>query len=209
MKKLVLGVAALFAGAVIAFGAEPVMPTAPIELFNGKDLTGWVAHRGKSTNTTETWAVKDGLLINRGKPNGYLRTETTFKEFRVAVEWRFTKPGNAGVVVHINGEDKVWPKCIECQGMNKRQGDFWIWGGAQVAEQKDKKPGVPRTKPDAEKAVGEWNTFEVVCKGDTVAILVNGTEVNRVTGSNVTSGQIALQAEGGEQEIRKVTVSPL
>ena len=39
------------------------------DLFNGKDLTGWV-----DVNTSpETWSVKDGLLVCTGKPTGVMR----------------------------------------------------------------------------------------------------------------------------------------
>ena len=41
------------------------------DLFNGKDLTGWV-----NVNTDEdTWSVKDGVLISTGKPIGVMRTD--------------------------------------------------------------------------------------------------------------------------------------
>lgn len=198
---------------VLAFATaraeDAIKPAAATELFNGKDLGGWVQHLAKTTNVVETWSVKDGLIVCAGKPNGYLRTEKNYTEYRVVVEWRFTKPGNTGVCVHMGEPDKVWPKSIECQGMHNKQGDFWFWGGASVKELPEKKNGVPRTKPDAEKPLGEWNTFEVVCSGDTVAIVVNGTEVNKVTGSNITDGHIGLQSEGAGVEIRKVTLKPL
>ena len=41
-----------------------------VDLFNGKDLTGWV-----DVNTSpDTWSVKDGLLICKGKPIGVMRS---------------------------------------------------------------------------------------------------------------------------------------
>ena len=41
------------------------------DLFNGKDLTGWV-----NVNTApDTWSVRDGLLVCTGKPIGVMRTE--------------------------------------------------------------------------------------------------------------------------------------
>ncbi|MDX9909169.1 MAG: DUF1080 domain-containing protein, partial [Mariniphaga sp.] len=42
------------------------------DLFNGKDLTGWIIHG------TEKWYVEDGLLICESGPDkeyGYLSTE--------------------------------------------------------------------------------------------------------------------------------------
>ena len=49
----------------------------------------------------------------------------------------------------------------------------------------------------------------MICKDDTVTIVVNGTEMNKVTGANIRSGQIGIQSEGGAFEVRKVTIEPL
>ena len=63
--------------------------------------------------------------------------------------------------------------------------------------------------PSNEKPVGEWNNYQVVCKDDTVTIIVNGKEMNKVTGCNIKAGWIGLQSEGAALEIRKVTLEPL
>jgi hypothetical protein len=106
--------------------------------------------------------------------------------------------------------NSVWPNCIECQGMHDRQGDFWLQGGATCAEPVTQgRNGIKMPKPSAEKPAGEWNTFEVICKGNTVEIIVNGTSMNKITGCNNSSGYIGLQSEGGPWEARKVTVEPL
>ena len=64
-------------------------------------------------------------------------------------------------------------------------------------------------QPSAEKPVGEWNTYQTVCRSNTVEIIVNGTSMNKLTGCNVSSGFIGLQSEGAELEIRKVYLEPL
>jgi hypothetical protein len=198
--------------------AESVKPGAKAELFNGKDLSGWVSHLRDNAPADGTWSVKDGLLICTGKPNGFLRTEKSYRQYRFTVEWRFTKPGNTGVVVHMTPPDAVWPKSVECQGMHKSQGDFYLWSGAKAkegTELKDKKTGavrgyrIGRAKDGLEKPAGEWNTFTTVCDGDTVVILVNGQEANRLSGLNLSEGFIGLQSEGGAFEVRRCTLEPL
>lgn len=193
-----------------------LIPTAKTELFNGKDTTGWVSFLKGGTPAAETWSVKDGLLVCTGKPNGFLRTEKSYKQYKFTVEWRFTKAGNTGVVVHMTAPDAIWPKSIECQGMNKNQGDFYFWSGATCKE------GVPMKAKDgtvrgyrigklsdAEKPVGEWNTYTTLCDKDTVTILVNGKEVNKATGANLSEGFIGLQSEGGAFEVKRCTLEPL
>ena len=207
MKKLML--IAVCAAAVLAARAEeqPVTPQAKTKLFNGKDLSGWVTH-SKSNAPAAVWSVQDGLLKCAGKPNGYLRTEKAYTNYKVTVEWRFTKAGNTGVLVHMNGPEKVWPLCVECQGMHNTQGDMYFWSGAK-AQELTKGVKVPRKGADAEKKVGEWNTFQVLCAQDTITILVNGQEMNRATGCQPAAGKIGLQSEGAQLEIRRVTLEPL
>ena len=45
--------------------------------------------------------------------------------------------------------------------------------------------------------------------GPNINIIVNGTEMNKVTGCNLKEGQIGLQSEGAGIEVRKVTIEPL
>lgn len=201
----------------LAFAADPETPTTKTALFNGKDTAGWVSHLKDNAPTDMTWSVKDGLLVCTGTPAGFLRTEKSYSQYKFTVEWRFTKPGNTGVVVHMTPPDAIWPKSIECQGMNKSQGDFYLWSGATA---KDATPltdkngeirgyKIARVGADAEKPVGEWNTFTVICDKDSVTILVNGKEVNKATGTNLTSGFIGLQSEGGAFEVKQATIEPL
>jgi hypothetical protein len=101
--------------------------------------------------------------------------------------------------------------------MHKSQGDFYFWNGATLqggTELKDKKSGKVRgyrlgKQADAEKPAGEWNTFTTVCDKDTVTILVNGKEVNKATGANLSEGFIGLQVEGGAFEVKRCTLEPL
>lgn len=190
------------------------------ELFNGKDFAGWSFYAHGDTDPMKTWSISDGLIHCTGKPNGYLRTEKKYSDFKVTVEWRFptnmTKAINTGVCVFMQDRaadaptNSVWPNCVECQGMHDHQGDFWLQGGATCAEPMTQgRNGIKMPKPSAEKAPGEWNTFEVICKGNTVEIIVNGTSMNKITGCNNSSGYIGLQSEGGPWEARKVTVEPL
>ncbi len=200
-----------------AFAAEPEIPTAKLALFNGKDTAGWVSHLKDGAPADKTWSVKDGLLVCTGSPAGFLRTEKSYSQYKFTVEWRFTKPGNTGVVAHMTPPDAIWPKSIECQGMHKSQGDFYLWSGATAKEgtamlgENGEIRGykIARAGADAEKAPGEWNTYTVICDKDTVTILVNGKEVNKATGANLSSGFIGLQSEGGAFEVRQATLEPL
>ena len=56
------------------------------DLFNGKDLTGWV-----NVNTdTDTWSVSDGILVCKGKPIGVMRSDKQYENFMLHIEWKHT-----------------------------------------------------------------------------------------------------------------------
>jgi hypothetical protein len=193
-----------------AAAADPIEPTKEIALFNGKDLSGWTFCLRGDGDPAQTFKVEDGIIKCTGKPPGYMRTEKAYKNYKLTVEWRFLKKGNSGVLVHMSPPDQVWPKSIECQGMFQNQGDFWVIGGTDFKEHKGVKGRrVPKNGPHNEKPLGEWNTYEIVCKGDSVLPYVNGKLMNTATECTVDSGMICIQSEGAEWECRKVTVSPV
>ena len=78
----------------------------PVELFNGKDLTGWVP-----MNKAE-WAVEEGLLTLTGKGgNGWLRTEKKYKDFELSLEWKTTaEKYDSGIFFHAIEKGDPWPK---------------------------------------------------------------------------------------------------
>jgi hypothetical protein len=215
VSPLAIAVDAQASPAAVATGPASA-PRTKVELFNGKDLTGWTCFLKGGAPAAGTWTVIDGILACTGKPTGFLRTDKSYKQYKFTVEWRFTKPGNTGVVVHMTPPDAIWPKSIECQGMHKSQGDFYLWSGATAKEGVALKAADGTVKGyrigkqlDAEKASGEWNTFTTICDKDTVTILVNGKEVNKSTGTNLSEGFIGLQVEGGAFEVKRCTLEPL
>jgi hypothetical protein len=100
--------------------------------------------------------------------------------------------------------------CFENQGQFHHQGDIILMGGAKcTGHQGNGTQGVNTKQPQNEKAAGEWNTYEVVCQGDTIKNYVNGKLMNEVDRYNATPGAIALQSDGGEWKVRKVFFEPL
>lgn len=194
--------------------AEP----ATIELFNGKDLTGWTYELAdKNAKMEDVWSVEDGVLKCTGKPSGYLRTLADYENYVLAVEWRWppgTPGGNNGVLVHVStpGALGIWPKSIEVQLAKDDAGDFWIIGTEldveNEAERKQDRRHLNLTD-GSEKPMGEWNQIEITCKGSEVIVKVNGDLVNHATHCSVTSGAIALQSEGAPIEYRNIRLTPL
>ncbi len=187
-----------------------------IELFNGKDLSGWSAQPQKSDAASDTWSVDNGILKCTGQPIGYLRTDRDdFANYVLTLQWRWpANPGNNGVLVHAStpGALGVWPKSIEVQLGTGDAGDFWVIGTElDVPNEAQRKEGRRHKNltDDSEKPIGQWNTIEITCKGDQVTVKVNGDLVNHATNCSVTKGAICLQSEGAPIEFRNIRLTPI
>ena len=203
--------------------AEPPAPlvkdTAPIQLFNGRNLDGLHIFAGSATaDPAAGWKIEDGMLRCLGIGRGYVRTTTAYADYRLRLEWRWpAKPANSGILVNIVGQDLVWPKCIECQLAAGRAGDFATFSDARSQEEiVSRNPtGVSTGRLNrtaaapVEKAPGEWNVYEIVVSGDTITAMVNGIQVNRMTGVLPSGGLIAFQSEGAAIDFRSIELTPL
>ncbi len=65
-----------------------------------------------------------------------------------------------------------------------------------------------RGKDDVASKLGEWTKVEVIAKGTTVTVKINGTTVNEALDVFPASGRIALQDEGHEVYFRNVSIGP-
>lgn len=219
---------------------EAVKPTQSIALFNGTDLGGWVQFTADGPPPAGCWTVEDGVIRCSGSPNGYLRTEGRYRDYRLTVQWRWVgqaprdkegKPRtrNSGVILHVQAPDAIWPKGLEAQLMERNAGDIWVIGGVETNEHRalvaqavaaagsDEQAlkqargnrRTPKAQASAERSPGQWNTYDILCAGDTVTLWVNGVEQNAATGVTVREGHICLQSEGAGIEFRNVTLHPL
>ena len=184
-------------------------------LFDGKTLTGWTAHLNDGKTRDEVWSVaQDGVLVCKGRPAGYLRTEADYDHFTLRVVWRWnpeTKAtGNSGVLIRMTGPDKVWPKSIEAQLQHENAGDFWNIDDVAMQPDPARTKGRNTKKLTlAERPVGEWNEYEIVADGRTVTLKVNGSVQNVALDCADGAGKICLQSEGCEIQFREVSLVPL
>jgi hypothetical protein len=197
-------------------GNKPIIPKEKTMLWNGKDFAGWKMFlRESAADPAKTWSVTNGLIRCEGKPAGYMRTEKDYADYLIHVEWRWPeKAGNNGVLVHMSGEDKVWPRSLECQLHSGNAGDFWVIDGLEFAEHDKGGPRVKgrrtiKLKDSSERPPGQWNTYDIVCKDDWIVVFVNGVLQNVGTKLSDKSGKICLQSEGAVIEYRNISVEPL
>ncbi len=184
-----------------------------VSLFNGKDLNNWVfTLKDKTVNPASVFLVKDGVIHITGQPFGYMRTKEAYSDYKLHVEWRWpnNEATNSGVFIHGQQPDTIWLRCVECQLKAGNAGDFVCMNGANMDEHTDKSTiVVKKLAGSSEKPVGEWNTMEVVCKGNTIEVSVNGVVQNKGTNVNLNSGSICLQSEGKDIQFRNVFLNKL
>jgi hypothetical protein len=198
--KLTLATAVVLAAAVLApLGAQAPAKEAAKKteatmkadtagwtpLFDGKTLKGWRGYNApnattKKTDTSDTlWKVEDGLLTvqpsHEGDTKGHrdIITTGTYREFDLRWEWKVAQGGNSGVKYFVL-EDQPAAIGHEYQLIDdERHPDAKIGPHRQTAALYDVLPAHDRPM----KPAGEWNTSEVIVKGNHVEHILNGKKV--------------------------------
>ena len=219
MKKRLL-IPFVIAAIMLSFACKKAPET--VTLFNGKDLSGWEVHLHEPADGV--WSVKEGNLYTTGNPWGYIATKDSYSNYKLHVEWRYVpglpitaKRHNSGVFLHTSTDHAAadWPECFEAQLALDLAGAVICMGGTTTKELTarleagGKGISVPRYDGVAENPLGEWNSYDIVCEGDSITLHVNGVLANEATGISKTIGKIALQSEGAAAEFRNVTLVPL
>jgi hypothetical protein len=208
-------------------GQTPAPGEAPQyqDLFNGKDLAGWV-----NINTAEdTWKWRDGMLICSGRPIGVMCSAKQYENFVLHIEWRHMEAGgNSGVFVwsdaRADQRDRL-PNGVEVQmlelewpELNKRGGvtppvayvHGEVWGVGSVRTTPDNPRGERSMSiENRAKGKGEWNTYDVVAVDGTIKLAVNGKFVNGISRSTQKKGYLCLESEGAEIHFRNIRILEL
>jgi len=170
----------------------------PVQLFNGKDLSGW-----KPSGAGPSWTVQGGNLVSPGH-GPELISEQQFKDFKLHVEFRCDKDSNSGV--YLRGRYEVQVE-TDSQAEPASHHTGGVYGFIAPS------PELPRS-PD------KWQTFDITLGGRMLTVLQNGTtiinnkEIPGITGGALNSheeeaGPIYLQgSEKGHVLYRKIEVIP-
>ncbi|MBN1479669.1 DUF1080 domain-containing protein [candidate division KSB1 bacterium] len=216
MKRFLI--CCMLAAFYLILGCTPKPPAAEkTVLFNGQDFAGWLLFvPDDSVDVNDVWSVKDGVVQCAGVPNGYMRTEQSYANYKLHLEWRWVEEAtNSGVLLHFQGSDQLWPNCLECQLMAGNAGDFVLIGPGQITVDdsvyvnENRFLVIPKKHPSNEKPVGEWNSYDIEVRGHAVACYVNGLMQNNGIDAALSSGPIALQSEGSPIEFRNITIEAL
>jgi Domain of Unknown Function (DUF1080) len=171
----------------------------PIALIPASGLRGWHT-QGSGANQ---WQVARGVLRSpRSGEN--LVTDRTFTDFKLHVEFRYSKGSNSGI--YLRGRHEV--QVEDDQGLEPLDDRFaGIYGFLE--------PNAMAAKP-----AGEWNAYDIILIGRRVTVVANGQRVlcdaviPGITGGALDSnegqpGPIYLQgSEKGHVAFRSIVVTP-
>ena len=184
-------------------------------VWNGADLQGWKTFFDDPTVDAQSiWSVADGALkLDAGKHKGYLYTETAYANYHLHAEWRWPKDAapkaNSGILLHLQGENKIWPACYQFQLKANDAGQLLgmeldIPAAPLVNYQKR----ADKLEKPSEKPFGEWNTCEIYCRADSIEVFVNNVRQNKVERLQSGKGAIGLQLEGHPIEFKNIWLEP-
>jgi hypothetical protein len=195
----------------------------PIVSFNKKDLSGFYTYLGgeKNADPDGVFSVtKDGLLKISGEHRGYLSTAKPLSNYRLEAEFKWgagDASSDSGIFFHAVEEDKMWAKSLEVQMRAGATGDLCLIGkGAALAADGKSwtrgcipRPGKGDPRKEIEEKRGDWNKIQLICKGDTVELTINGKKILAGTNAHASSGRIYFQCYSGELFYREIAFYPL
>lgn len=151
-----------------------------------------------SIDKTTGHLVCDGVGVHE-----MLRYDRELSDGVFHVEWRFKKLDgkkgyNSGVYVRNSADGKVWH---QAQVGSKNVGFLF---GQTLADGALKRFREGGKGPQRGKEAGEWNTYEITCKGKTVTLWVNGAVTTVWDSCPVPRGYLGMEAEGYWIEFRNV-----
>ncbi len=181
----------------------------PISLFNGTDMTGWRPHE---TDKINGWSVQDGMLANSTPKTDFsatgdhanLRTEATFEDFWLHIEFLIDADRNSGVYLRGMYEAQVVDRDSRMQGINGVGSIF-----SRIA---------PST--NAGRPPGEWQTYDITLVDRHVTVILNGVKVidnQPVVGPTggaihtdpMTPGPIYLQGDHTAVKYKNIYLAPV
>ncbi len=176
-----------------------------VNLFNGKDLTGWKQLNGKAK-----YEVKDGAIVGTSvmdTPNSFLTTEKDYGDFIFECDVKVDNKLNSGIQirslskpdynngrvhgyqVEIDPADRAWSAGIYDEA---RRG--WLY--------------TLELNPAAKKAFkrDEWNKYRIEAIGTSIRTFLNGVPVAHVIDEMTPVGFICLQVHSiGKDQSREGT----
>jgi 3-keto-disaccharide hydrolase len=168
-----------------------------IQLFNGKNLDGWMP-----SDDNVNWRVEDGAIVadkKKSKGGNHLVSKNSYKDLMIYAEFWTSDDANSGVFVRCDPKHIGAKTCYEVNIFDKRPDPSY--GTGSVVYFAEANP--------MQKAGNKWNTYEITAKGRDITVSLNGKQTVNLRNGMFPQGHITLQYGTGVVKFRKVAVKPL
>ncbi|MBV9468372.1 MAG: DUF1080 domain-containing protein, partial [Abitibacteriaceae bacterium] len=160
-----------------------------VQLFNGKDLTGWQLVGGVGPG----YVVKDGVIVCPADGGGNLYTDKEYSDFIFRFEFKLSPNGNNGIGLRAPLQGDAAYVGMEAQILDDTSPEYAHLEPGQYHSSIYK---VVPAKRGSLKPVGEWNQEEIVALGRHIKITVNGMVTVDANLNDVTDPNILAQHPG-------------
>jgi hypothetical protein len=142
-----------------------------IQLFNGKDLSGWEGH-------DKYWSVQDGVIVGRNtdevKVSTYLLTGRKFSDFRLVFDFKLAQS-------EMHSGIALWGRLAPDKGdeytyaghlvmFPSGYGFYDLYGRNLIHNNADKARKVGKQH--------DWNHIEILAQGNRLRVVLNGTLIS-------------------------------
>ncbi|MCA9734036.1 DUF1080 domain-containing protein [candidate division KSB1 bacterium] len=164
-----------------------------VELFNGRDLSGWQV----ISNSSNSWKAEDGILSTGGHGGGWISTEKEYSDFSLELEFNVPDGGNSGVFIRAPHEGDPAYTGMEIQVLDDYAEKYatlqpWQYTGSIYAVQAPAKR--------VTKKAGEWQKMQITCTGPKVQVILNGEQIvdsNLIEHMEKTAKSPGIKRRGG------------
>lgn len=166
-----------------------------VDLFNGKDLTGW-----KQLNGEAKYEVVNGVIVGTtvmNTPNSFICTEKNYSDFIFEVDLLVEPDMNSGI--QFRSESKADFNNGRVHGYQcEVDPSDRAWSGGIYDEARRGWLYTLELNPEAKSALkmGEWNRYRIECIGSSIKTWLNGVACSHVIDDMTPTGFIALQVHG-------------
>jgi hypothetical protein len=142
-----------------------------VEIFNGKDLTGWEGHE-------KYWSVKEGVIIGKNTDpvpvSTYLLTKQKFTDFRLVFDFKLAQS-------EMHSGIAMWGRLAPERGdkytyaghlvmFPSGYGFYDLYGRNMIHQNSDK--AKPHNKQH------DWNNMEILAQGNRIRFVLNGVLIS-------------------------------
>jgi len=214
------------------------------KLSNGRNLDAFdtfIRDLGLNNDINRVFRVHDDMIHVSGKQYGYFITKKEYENYHLKLEFKWgvkthaprkNRARDSGILFHVEGPDKVWPKSVEFQMIEGRTGEVILVGNGSSftvdGETKTRTEGGGSSRfarrgqgpwrdevgyrdpvGEVENPHGQWNLLELISDHGKVTYKVNDKVVIEGSKPVPSRGRILFQSEGAELFFRNIEIRVL